>query len=204
MFCWQARRRLADPARPPLPHDPDKEDALAQHLRGCEACRLFEQDQAWIAALAGEAGQAPGLASPGMEGDRFEKRVLDRIGALAAATQGPIGSEPTIMPASGWPLAVRVSAAFSILLVAALAAGVTRGPRQTTPGSPEDPLLTMARIDDLGAAVDAVEPDAILPPREIPFTIREDLVGIRHGRIPAVTYVLDPPPTESAVMRASF
>jgi len=41
-------------------------------------------------------------------------------------------------------------------------------------------------------------------PEEIPFTVDEDLVGTRRGRIPATTYVLEPAPEERPVMRASL
>jgi hypothetical protein len=46
--------------------------------------------------------------------------------------------------------------------------------------------------------------DLVTAPREIPFTVEMDLVGERRGTIPLTTYVLEPAPRQTAVLRASL
>jgi hypothetical protein len=70
-------------------------------------------------------------------------------------------------------------------------------------------LLGGAPPRDAGPAVTAEFQedlnDGVAPPAEIPFTIREDLVGEHRGTIPLTTYVLEPAPADEApVVRASL
>jgi hypothetical protein len=169
---------------------------------------------------------APGAAVTGTE---FEQRVLATLRARRAAPQ-PAVDRLAPFRAPAWPALpifrrpapLQAVAAAAIMLFAGVVAVLyggftaTREPAPTTAALSRDTVAwddestdpwsqtRAARDLDDAMSLDLDQLDVLLPAREVPFTLRQDLVGIRSGRIPATTYVLEPAPDESAVMRASF
>ena len=200
---------------------------IESHLRQCPSCAAERDAMSGIAAtVAAAAAVAPGLA---VTGPGFEQRVLASLRAGRKAGAVVDGSALRVRgsawPVLRWPAPLSAAAAVAIMLLAgvlaALYGGFATSPSIDTPpaiaandtGVWDDELLDMARADD-GAATRALYNDAVgldmrdldmvMPAREVPFSVRQDLIGVRSGRIPATTYVLEPAPDESAVMRASF
>jgi hypothetical protein len=191
MFCWEARASL------------DRQEAgwlaagearrLQAHLTGCAACSGERRRRDELVALVREAGRA----GPSMAPQGFEASVLRAVRARSASA--PATPRPAFR-LSPFPVA-----AAAAVVLAALALSLLGGP---APGRPERalPAVASADTDDLlsGASLADDVDDRIVPPREIPFTIREDLVGTRRGRIPMTTYVMEPPPADAVVVRASL
>jgi hypothetical protein len=193
MFCWEARASL------------DRQEAgwlaagearrLQAHLTICAVCSADRRRREDLVALVRESGRAVALAAP----DGFEASVLRAARARAAAS-APVAA-PRALP---WLAPFPVAAAAAVVM-AALMLSVLRAPapenRQASP-----PALASTDADDMMSALSPIDDgdDRIAPPREIPFTIRQDLVGTRRGRIPSTTYVLEPPPAETMVVRASL
>ncbi len=188
MFCWQARRRLADL----IEHGASPGDAVARHIARCAACRADRDAMASIADLVRLASPAIPEGGPGDE--EFVHRVSILARRRAAEARPAIRTRPSLIPAA---------AAISILLLATVLAFFYGGrPDPATGPTLASGLPAPDRSDATRPDFESV--DMLRPPREIHFSVRQDLVGVRTGRIPMTTYVLEPPPRESAVVRASF
>jgi len=196
MFCWEVRAALDRQEVGWLASGEARR--LQAHIETCAACRATRDHRLDLTALVRDAGRLePPVVPAG-----FEAAVMR---AARAASRRPA---PQRLPAA-WPSPLRVAAA-SLVVAAALALALLHGPAAVPPVSPS--LVSGARPagasepgdDALAASLADDVDDQIAPPREIPFTVREDLVGYRRGRIPATTYVLEPPPTEAVVVRASL
>lgn len=194
MRCWGARGVLADL----IEGSPSgaRSRRAKQHVDSCPACRAMHDDLLRMSILAREAGQD--LTSGAMVAAGFEERLMREIrsrsdgGSLRAAA--PLLRKPL-------PLGAAIILMSASVLLALYFSGyvATDGftPRLVAGGAGE---LVSSETADAGVRGDL---DTLMP-REVPFTLRQDLVGSRRGRIPLTSYVLEPAPEESAVVRASF
>jgi hypothetical protein len=199
MFCFAARRRFADDIEGTL-RGRRLED-LARHLGSCASCRDERASQARIAQILGDESRAgTGVSSNPRLAIGFEDRLMHEIRSRAAgddrssAEGQQVWSREALSPT---PLA----AALTIMAAAGLAALYLGGHIATKGFTPM--LVSSAPAGDRVAVSRTGQGDE-LTPREIPFRIRQDLLGQRHGRIPLTTYVLEPAPDESSVVQASF
>jgi len=188
------------------------------HLRVCGACAAEAAAMTRIAAEVAAAGAvAPGSA---VTGSGFEQRVL----AAARARRASGAADDTVPrfrpPARAnryalrRPTPLQAAAALAIMVLAGVLAVFYGGfdpespavARHETGTWDEDLLESDGRLSayDDAAGFAGDDRDRLVPVREVPFSLRQDLVGVRSGRIPATTYVLEPAPDDSAVMRASF
>ncbi len=184
MHCFNARRHFADSIEGVLAADTGRR--LRDHLASCARCASEHEALAAIALAVGDAGRAIQTPAPG----DFETRLFAAIRTRSQA------------PAARWALPAALPLAVSVLImIAAAVLSLTgSGPARSVPLPA--PGLTAGALPPDAAGDDAV--DRLAPPEEIPFTLDEDLVGTRRGRIPATTYVLEPAPEERAVLRASL
>ena len=194
MFCWQARTGFADLIAG-TPADPPAElRTLEQHLQGCASCRAEVDSLRRVSLLVAETAISGAPAHP--DTDEFANRILREGRARAASIQSrPI---PNAMFHMRRPLPL---AAALCLMVAAVTLTHFTGGVALEGRVPAAVAAASAPIINDGN--DAIE-DGVVPPREIPFVVREDLVGARRGSIPLTTYVLEPAPVEKPVMRASL
>ena len=194
MLCLMARRYLAadngwsshtGPAGAALRR------ALARHLAACAACRAEQETLGQLVTLLAEA--APLIR---LDGGQFADRLMATIGARrrASAEEPSRGPDPFawsgFRPASALP-------ALCLMLAAGVMALYLSG--QAIPGSATRLAATaspVTQVDDYH--------DSLKPPREVPFSVEEDLVGTRRGTIPLTTYVLEPAPKEAPIVLASF
>ena len=193
MFCWQVRRRYADLME--SGHDPSLSGARA-HVDACQDCRDELQALSGVAEIVGAEARAWPGTTPLTDPVAFERAVFSRARATQRdGSQGPASRiEPSI---PRWRGLVPTIASAAAIMTLAVATSLFVG----TP-APEGILPTHVAVEDWPDQEQAS--DLLAPPREIPFMIREDLVGARTGTIPATTYVLEPAPVENAVMRASL
>jgi anti-sigma factor RsiW len=197
MFCWEARAAL------------DRQEVgwlagaearrLQAHIEACAGCRTEHDRRGRLASLVSDAGRVESPVAP----QGFEAAVMRA--ARARAAERPRGRKVH----AAWLAPLPVAAAASVV-VAGLLLALLRGPAaerplvQLRPGEAQTSGPVETGDDSLAASLADDVDDQIAPPREIPFTVREDLVGDRRGRIPMTTYVLEPPPVEGAVVRASL
>jgi len=198
MFCWEVRAALDRQEVGWLASGEARR--LQAHIEACATCRATRDRRLDLTALVRDAGRLEDPVAPA----GFEAAVMRAARARGKAAR----PAPQSLPAA-WPSPLRIAAA-SLVVAAALALALLNGPAAGRPSAPS--LVSGARpAPAIGAGDDALAAsladdvdDQIAPPREIPFTVREDLVGYRQGRIPMTTYVLEPPPTEAVVVRASL
>ena len=224
MFCFVARRQFADDIEGTLRGR--RRDDLARHLGACAACSSRRASQARIAQiLRDESGVGPPLGhgvdlrsdpnvghgaslSAGAAARLaigFEDRLMREIRSRRAGADG--GTRPVMQPRLDWTretLSPTPLAAALTIMVAAGLAGLYLGGYVATKGF--TPRLVSSASDRAGneVAVSRTGQADDLISREVPFTIRQDLLGQRRGRIPLTTYVLEPAPHESTVVQASF
>ncbi|HKY32771.1 MAG TPA: hypothetical protein VJV23_09565 [Candidatus Polarisedimenticolia bacterium] len=190
MFCWQARRRLGAMEKG-AEVSPGAD--LRRHLQRCQACRV---ESAALAAAVRLLEEAASAADQTLRLDEFEDRVLRAARARA-------GGEAS-RPAGGWRLPAWGPVPLAAALGLAMLASTVMLSRFVPAARPADPAPAAAASLEV-EGIDLA--DRLAPPREIPFTLHEDLIGDRHGRIPVTTYVLEPPPAEEQedrVVRASL
>lgn len=194
MFCWQVRRRFADMME--AGDDPRLTGAQA-HVDACQDCRHELQALSGVAEIVGAEARAWPGSTPLTDPVAFEHAVFSRARATQRdGAQGPALLSRIEPPIPRWRGLVPTIASAAAIMALAVAASLFVGT------SPEGILPTHVALEDWPEQEQAS--DQLAPPREIPFTIREDLVGARTGTIPATTYVLEPAPVEKAVMRASL
>ncbi len=215
MFCFVARRRFADDLEGTL-RGRRRED-LARHLGSCASCRGERASQARIAQILGDESRAgAGVGSNPRLAIGFEERLMREIRSRAAgadrpSVEGRQGRQAWTREAlSPTPLA----AALTIMAAAGLAALYLGGYVATEGFTPR--IVSSAPAGAPWADGSDAEPggDRLalsrtgqgdeLTPREVPFRIRQDLLGQRRGKIPLTTYVLEPAPDESTVVQVSF
>lgn len=126
--------------------------------------------------------------------DQFDERVMREIRARRSAPS----RQPLLFPQ---PDALR-----PLALAAAVALMVVAGALSLMLGVPSSPSPAVPATQASFQTDDAADPleDAVSLPREVPFMVEGDLVGARRGTIPLTTYVLEPPPEQAAVVRASL
>jgi len=203
MYCWQARQQFADwidqGAAPP------RARRVGAHLASCASCRLEVERLSDVARLVGESAwprraDAPEAESRGIWAPaELERRLLREIRARAASARPQ--PRPRLL------FTAPAAAAVLLMLGASAAAHYLSGSSSLSVSRPDS--ATVSNPTDLRLASDARRPpqDDLrddLAVREVPFTVQEDLVGARRGRIPLTTYVLEPAPEPARVLRASL
>jgi len=203
MRCMMARRSLAaGEDRLSGPRATARQRRLARHLVSCERCR---SEQARLDRLRGLLVEA--APSVRMDADLFASRLMTAIQerrkgpAAAPAVPGRrIVPSPPAWESPAWagfrPLA------FVPALCLMLAAGLVSFYLTGQP-IPEETNQMAAAVPTLSANVGEYQ-DALKPPREVPFSVEQDLVGRRRGTIPLTTYVLEPAPKDAPIVLASF
>ncbi|HEY3176166.1 MAG TPA: hypothetical protein VGK94_10470 [Candidatus Polarisedimenticolia bacterium] len=171
------------------------DEALRDHLAACSGC-LEERDRlerlATLLAL-----EAPRLH---VDGGIFEARLMREIRSrtdLRPARR----DRPTLLAAWSSLKPASLGAALCLMAAAGALALVLQGqpvPSTSVPAGATVGASSQADVDDDDGG------DLVTPPREIPFTVERDLVGARRGTIPLTTYVLEPAPDQTPVMRASL
>lgn len=186
MFCRTARRRIPDAIEGTLA--PGRRLALEHHLASCAACASIRNDAVTVSSLLADL---PAEALPeSVRRSSFEETVVRRARIAGEASDPIIAWRPSFH-------AFPITAAAVLLLLAGVLAMSLSG----MSGSRPDTETRAANADPVPEDHPYVDRIA---PREIPFTFEADLVGIRRGRIPATTYVLEPAPEQDTVVRASF
>lgn len=199
MFCWEARAAL------------DRQEAgwlaagearrLLSHLAGCAACSGERRRREDLVSLLRETGRIEPLTAPA----GFEAAVLRAARARGRAQERPIPR--SLRRLAPFPVAAAAAVVMTALMLSVLRGPVPRpDPATSNPAVAQDLSAEASVGEDFVSSSSLLDDgdDRIAPPREIPFTIREDLVGSRRGRIPMTTYVLEPPPAQAAVVRASL
>lgn len=194
MFCWQVRWHMSDLIEGDLSGAPAPR--LRSHLEGCESCRVQLGEMERVASLVKECGSDP--LSPGSIREAavgFEDRVLRELRARSLGAHRA-QADPRFLMAPV-PLGIAIVSLAVVLVLGLYFGGLVAtdgfGPKLVASG-PD----TETRTPAASAAFDEAD---------IPFLVRQDLVGPRRGRIPTVTYVLEPAPEEpdeEAVLRASY
>ena len=181
MLCVMARRYLA------AGDDPGA-GALARHLASCPGCRS-ERDR------LRELLTMLSVAAPPLRVD--ETQFTDRLMSTIRARERAAVPQPASF---GWALLrpITVLPALCLMLAAGFTALYLSGDVSPVPS---ERMAANASLQD--APVDEYQ-DTLRPPREIPFTVDQDLVGTRRGSIPLTTYVLEPAPREEPIRLASF
>lgn len=209
--CRQVKKSLVDFVDGGLSRE--NRDQIEAHLRLCVPCAEEREAMSGIASIIAAAGSvAPGTA---VTGPAFEHRVLAslRDRQSGAPAQGSLVSfRPPVWP--GFPVFRRPAplqaAAAAVIMVLAGVVAVLYGGFSALRDATQPPMISRSDTglwDDETRNADFAgyeDLDMLVPAREVPFSLRQDLVGVRSGMIPATTYVLEPAPDESAVMRASF
>ncbi|MGH9867748.1 MAG: hypothetical protein ACREAA_06240 [Candidatus Polarisedimenticolia bacterium] len=186
MFCWEARAAL------------DRTEAgwvagselrrLQAHLDRCPDCHENRSRRERLTTLVRDAGRI----EPPLVPDGFEMTVLRaaRARRRELAPSSPAMPRLAPLPAAAALVVVLASAVLAMLGGAPSGAG----PQQASLGASPSEMDDSFELDDRLAA-----------PAEIPFVVRQDLVGDRRGRIPMTSYVMEPPPAQPAtIMRASL
>jgi len=186
MFCWEARAAM------------DRTEAgwiagneirrLQSHLERCPACQGDRSRRERLSSLVREAGKHETPLVP----DGFEMAVLR---AARARRRELSPSRPALARLAPLPA---LSALALVLATAALA--LLGGAPSKEASAPA--FMAASQLE----ATDVFDrDDRLASPAEIPFVVREDLVGDRRGHIPVTTYVIEPPPAlPAAVVRASL
>lgn len=195
MFCWQVRRRMSDI----IEGDPGTPGPrLGRHLESCERCRTRLEEFRSVASLVKECGEDPfAPVSLAEAADGFEDRVVRRLRARSIEAARAQASSPLLM--APVPLGMAIVSLAVVLLLALYFGGLI-----TT--NDFGPTLVADADESATPPAVATGPESV-EPNDIPFLVRQDLVGPRRGRIPTVTYVLEPAPEdpdEEAVLRASY
>lgn len=181
MLCFMARRYLAAGERQP---------ALALHLASCAGCRAEERRVGQLLTLLAEP--APPMR---LQSDHFTQRVMV---AIQKQKSSPASfTWAALRPAAGFRLSMALPA-LCLMLAAGAMALLLSG--QAVPVG--ETRLAGSSTTTLTAG-DEYQ-DSLRPPREVPFSVEEDLVGRRRGTIPLTTYVLEPAPKDAPVVLASF
>jgi len=213
MFCFVARRRFADDIEGTLRGR--RRDDLARHLDSCASCRRERASHARIAQMLGDESRAgAGMGSNPRLAIGFEDRLMREIRSRAGGADRAAPHERHRLHwTSGALSPTPMAAALTMMAAAGLAAlylggyvateGFTPRLVQSAPAG-ATPTLVDDQAGGGAVAVSRAGQDDELISREVPFSIRQDLLGQRRGRIPLTTYVLEPAPDESAVVRASF
>ena len=193
MFCWQVRRALADQTHL------RRTDSVRRHLESCPSCRTESEEQARIAGLVAESGRLPASFESRSAAVPFEQRVMaglrERLEGLSAPpVRDPLGVTEARVPVH-WAAAAALMILVTVMVIFLGDQGSSGS--LSTAGTPG--IVADSRFTDNDHLTDTV-----MPPPEIPFALRQDLVGVRTGRMPVTTYVLEPAPEEGSVMRASF
>lgn len=188
MLCLMARRYLAADNGRPTDGDTAMQRALVRHLASCPGCRSEQERLGHLLTLLASA--APPLQ---LGGDQFSVRLMATIQARQKAER--LSPEPFawtgFRPAAVLPaLCLMLVAGFMALYLSGQAIPGTRTQLATSS------VTQVTYVDDYQ--------DSLKLPREIPFSVEEDLVGTRRGTIPLTTYVLEPAPTEAPIVLASF
>ncbi len=231
MSCRQVRKRLVDLIDGALASE--SRDRIEEHLRQCVSCSAERDVTIRIAstlAAAGAVASGPAVTGTGFE-QRVLATARARS-VDAAPTHGILvefrAQRWPAFPAIRRPAPLQAAAAAAIMVLAGVIAVMYGGLAPFRDASPSmaaresEPaawdyerdyeldhemagdLDRLAAYDADAMEADRRDLDVLMPEREVPFSLRQDLVGVRSGRIPATTYVLEPAPDESAVMRASF
>jgi hypothetical protein len=131
-----------------------------------------------------------------VDADLFETQLMREIQTRARGASARPRPVVTFAP---WPGLGPASLAAALLVMAVCGVlAVLVGGQPVPRGGPAGvAAVTESRNTD-------EYEDAVTSPREIPFTVETDLVGARRGTIPLTTYVLEPPPEQSTVVRASL
>lgn len=190
MLCLMARRYLAaDNGRATNTGvGAARQRALGSHLATCPGCRSEQVRLGRLLTLLADA-----TPSSRLEGDQFMDRLMATIQTRQKAER--LSPEP-----HAWT-GFRPAAVFPALCLM-LAAGVTALylSGQVIPGP-----TTRLAASSVTSVTDVYDSqDSLKPPREIPFSVEEDLVGTRRGTIPLTTYVLEPAPKDAPIVLASF
>jgi len=211
MSCRQVRKNLVDLVDGVLAAD--GRDRMEEHLRACVPCAAERDATSRVASMLAAAGAV--ASGPAVTGPGFEQRVLASVrarGNAPAPADGILVRFPQRwqLPVIRRPAPLQAAAAAAIMVLAGVVAVLYGG---FTASRDAGPAIASYAPDreagswddaDVDAAYEMSDLDLVMPAREVPFSLRQDLVGVRSGRIPATTYVLEPAPDESAVMRASF
>jgi hypothetical protein len=160
-----------------VPLAPETERATLAHLEHCAACRLrLERERTLTSGLRALAGATPGLAEP----DRMERRLVERLAALAS------GAEATPASASRWGR--WLAAAAAVVIVSGLAIGWRM---LQAPPAPTDETATATEwVAWPGAAVLPAFESGELVRTELPASVLPllgfTLAGLpREGRVAA-------------------
>jgi len=187
VFCWNARRQFADSIDARLGALAGRR--LEAHLAACVRCSGEYDALTAVAQAVGDAARPDAIRPPA----DFEARLFAAIRSR----------HPAPAPAFALPATFPLAASIVLMVAAALIAALAVGPGDSALLSP--PAVSSPPVSGLRAEPgDDPSADRLAPPEEIPFTLHEDLVGTRRGRIPSTTYVLEPAPEERPVMRASL
>ncbi len=196
MRCWRVRWSMSD-----LIEDTLSEPMLRQvrkHLDSCVRCREQIDSLTSVASLVKDSGQ--NFARPIEDPDgpsAFEDRLMRAI--WSRALKVPVRDRN---PLQNLRRPVPLGAAV-IVLAAILLLGFYFGGMVVTDGFA--PRLTVTdRQDPTSKPPELTAGLEVTDPPEVPFLLRQDLVGTRRGRIPLTTYVLEPAPEDDAVLRASY
>lgn len=215
--CRQVKRNLVDYIDGGLSRETRAQ--IEAHLRLCVPCAEERDAMSGIASIIAAAGAvAPG---PAVTGLGFEQRVMASLRDRQSDAPGSLVSfRPPVWP--GFPVFRRPAplqaAAAAVIMVLAGVIAVLYGGFTASRDVSQAPVISRndaglwddvtrnAGFDgyDTDNALSNGDLDMLVPVREVPFSLRQDLVGVRSGMIPATTYVLEPAPDDSAVMRASF
>ena len=204
MLCIVARREIvlsgAHPAGAGL--SPARQQRLAHHLSSCDGCRAEQERVGSLLTLLASA--APSFApQPDQFTDKLMAAIQERKRGVAHApssgTPRPIAAWPVVEPFA-WA-GFRPAAVLPALCLM-LAAGVMALYLSGQTGAGLTPRLVASAAGSSGSADDYQ--DSLKPPREVSFSVEEDLVGMRRGTIPLTTYVLEPAPKDAPVVLASF
>ena len=204
MLCLMARREIAlSSARPAgAGLSTARQQALAHHLSSCAGCRAEQERVERLLTLLASA--APSFAPPS---DQFTDRLMAAIEQRKrSAARAPSTGSPR--PVAVWPVVEPFAwtgfrpAAVLPALCLMLAAGVMALYLSGQASIGLTPRLAVSTAGSVGSADDYQ--DSLKPPREVSFSVEEDLVGMRRGTIPLTTYVLEPAPKDAPVVLASF
>lgn len=209
--CRQVKKNLVDYIDGGLSRE--NRDRIEAHLSLCVPCSEERDAMSGVASIIAAAGAI--VPGPAVTGPAFEHRVLAslRDRQSGAPEHGSLASfRPPVWP--GFPVFRRPAplqaAAAAVILVLAGVVALLYGGFTASRDASQPPMISRndaglwddeARNADFAGDEDL---DMLVPVREVPFSLRQDLVGVRSGMIPATTYVLEPAPDDSAVMRASF
>jgi len=200
MYCWQARTQFADRIdRPAL--SSAAQSRLDRHLAACGSCRAEVEALRGVRSLLADAASAEIAALSRSRPARLDDALFEQmILRKARARQAPPGPQ---LPSFARP--IPLGAALSLMIAAVALAHFLVGADVAVQGSQSAPALAASSSHDRPQGLnDEGLDDSVVPPREVPFVLQQDLVGARRGSIPLTTYVLEPAPREKPILRASL